>query len=66
LKFEVPVVVKFSVLVFWVVMLFGLVGFRVTYCPNLLGFGLEDGGSMFSLNVGAYLYVHIALPKRPK
>jgi hypothetical protein len=49
-EFEVLTVVKMSVLVFWVVMLW-------VFCP-------EDGGNMFPQNVGIYLQVHTALQHR--
>jgi hypothetical protein len=50
---EVLMAVK--MLVFWVVMLFGLVAYRA-----------EDGGSMFFWKVGICLQVHTALqPRRP-
>jgi hypothetical protein len=59
-SFEVLTVVKMSILVFWVVMPYGLVG---RYHQH---FGPEDEGSMFLQNVAIYQQVHIELlPRRP-
>jgi hypothetical protein len=72
MRFEVLTAVKTSMLVFWVVLLCGLVGrdqrSGKTYCLHLqhcrVEVSLEDGGSMFLRNVCIYLQIHTALQPR--
>jgi hypothetical protein len=56
-RFEILTAVKMSMLILWVVMSCGLLGFGGTYCLHL-HFTPESGGSMFLRNVGVYLQVH--------
>jgi hypothetical protein len=64
--FEVLTAAKMSMLVFWVVTPFGLVGRYQSFGENTASFSPEDRGSMFLRNVGICLQVHMASqPGRP-
>jgi hypothetical protein len=67
MKFEVLTVAKLSMLVFWVVKQYGLVGKYRRFGEHTASiFRVEDGGSIFPRNVGIYLQVYTMLqPRRP-
>jgi hypothetical protein len=61
IRCEVLPAVKMSILIFWVVTQWGLVGtyqrFGETYCLCLLGWSPESRVSMFLRNVGIYIQI---------
>jgi hypothetical protein len=67
-RFEVLMVVKMSVLVFWIKTLCRLAcrfhHFRGTYCLHLHNFSHEDGGSICLWNTDICLQVHMVLQLR--